>query len=128
MWKRFNVADCKLKPISCVSGVENESENVDSPLLDDPKLYRAILGSLIFVMTGARPDICYAVTKLSQNIVQPTQSDLSIAKNVLKYTKGSIEKGLKVQQPGLPSTLTGFCDSDKGASVEDRWSITGDSF
>ena len=125
---KFNMADCKPKPIPCVSGAEKESENVDSPLLDDPKLYRAIVGSLIYVMTGTRPDICYAVTKLSQNMAKPTQSDLSMAKNVLRYLKGSIERGLTFQRSELPLKLTGFCDSDWGASVKDRRSITGYSF
>ena len=79
-------------------------------------------------MTGTRPDICYAVTKLSQNMAKPTQSDLSMAKNVLRYLKGSIERGLTFQRSELPLKLTGFCDSDWGASVKDRRSITGYSF
>ena len=35
---KFNMDDCKPKPIPCASGVEKDNDNVDSPLLDDPKL------------------------------------------------------------------------------------------
>jgi len=48
--------------------------------LSDPRLYRAIFVSLIYVMTGTRPYLCYAVIKLSQNMSNPSQSDLIMAK------------------------------------------------
>eukprot|EP00794_Sanderia_malayensis_P005791 gene5791-6489_t len=106
--------------------IEKESDEVESRVLDDPRLYRAIVGSLIYLMT--RPDICYAVTKLSQNMAKPSQSDLSAAKDVLRYLKGSRERGLNFEKSEVPLRLTGFCDSDWGASVKRRRSITGYNF
>lgn len=96
--------------------------------MNDPKLYRAIVGSLIYVMTGTRPDLCYTVTRLSQNMAKPTQSDLSMAKRVLKYLRGTREQCLKFGKSESHLTLTGFCDSDWGASVKDRCGITGYNF
>ena len=125
---KFGMADCKPKPTPCILGIEKETEDVESPLLGNPKLYRAIVGSLIYIMTGTRPDICFAVTKLSQNMAKPTQANLNMAKNVLRYLQGSREKVLRFQKSDLPIKLTGFCDSDWGASVKDRRSITGYNF
>eukprot|EP00794_Sanderia_malayensis_P006416 gene6416-7147_t len=122
------MADSKPKPTPCTPGIEKESDEVESIVLDDPRLYGAIVGSLIYVMTGTRPDICYAVTKLSQNMAKPSQSDLSAAKDVLRYLKGSRERGLNFEKSEMPLQLTGFCDSDWGASVKDRRSITGYNF
>ena len=79
-------------------------------------------------MTGTRPDLCYIVTKLSQTMAKPTESDLSLAKYVLRYLKGTREQGLKFGKSESPLKLSGFCDSDWGASVKDRRSITGYNF
>ena len=62
---KFKLSDCKPKPSPCILGFETKTSK-DSQELTDPKLYRAIVGSLIYVMTGTRPDLCYVVTKLSQ--------------------------------------------------------------
>ena len=68
------------------------------------------------------------VTKLSQKMAHPTNADLSMAKHVLRYLKGSRENCLTFGKSESPLNLTGFCDSDWGASVEDRRSITGYNF
>ena len=124
---KFEMTDCKPKSNPCSSGVEKECE-IESRELSDLSLYRAIVGSLIYVMTGTRPDLCYVVTKLSQNMAKPTEGDLSIAKHVLRYLKGTREQGLKFVKSETPLKLTGFCDSDWGASIKDRRSITGYNF
>ena len=79
-------------------------------------------------MTGTRPNICFAVTKLSQNTAKPTQAPLNMAKHVLRYLQGPCPKGHRFQESDLPAKLAGFCDSDWGASVKDRRSITGYNF
>lgn len=123
---RFNMKDCKPKAIPCDPSV-NKITIDDSTELADPKLYREIVGSLIYVMTGTRPDICYAVTKLAQHMSEPTKAHLGLAKHVLKYIKGTINYGLKFSKSSNPLRIIGFCDSDWGAS-EDRRSITGYTF
>ena len=124
---KFKMSDCKPKPTPCILGFETTT-NEDSEELTDPKLYRGIVGSLIYVMTGTRPDLCYVVTKLSQKMSKPTQADLGAAKHVLRYLKGTQELGLTFKKSVSPLTLEGFCDSDWGASTTDRRSITGYNF
>ena len=48
---------------------------------------REIVGSLIYAMIATRPDISYVVTKLSQNMSNPTVQDLGVAKGVLVWCK-----------------------------------------
>jgi hypothetical protein len=121
------MSDCKPKPTLYILGTEKVS-NEKSPELTYPRLYRAMVGSLIYIMTGTRPDLCYVVTKLSQKMSKPTQADLSTAKHVLRYLKGTQELGLTFRKSCSPLILKGFCDSDWAASIEDRRSVTGYNF
>ena len=57
----------------------------------DSKLYREAVGSLIYAMTCTRPDLCWVVTKLSQNLSNPLQSHWTAVKHALRYLKGTLE-------------------------------------
>ena len=83
-----------------------------------------MVGSLIYVMTGTRPDLCYIVTKLSQHMSKPTKAHLNMAKNGLRYIKGTINQSMTFEKSEEPLKINGYCDADWGNS-EDRKSITG---
>ena len=78
-------------------------------------------------MTNTRPDICYAVTKLSQFMSNPSKAQFNLAKNVLRYLKGTIDRKLSFTRSHEHAAVVGFCDSDWGTS-EDRRSISGYCF
>jgi hypothetical protein len=59
---------------------------------------------------------------------KPKVADLNVAKHVLRYLKGTSEQGLKFRKSENPLSLIGFSDSDWGASISDRRSISGYSF
>ena len=124
---RFGMAECKPKVTPTVLGLDKVVDT-KSPELKDPTLYRAIVWSLIYVMTGTRPDLCYIVTKLSQNMSKPIEANLIAAKHVLRYLKGTIEQRLRFRKSESTLKLTGFCDSDWGGDVCDRRSISGYGF
>jgi len=61
-------------------------------------------------------------------MAKPTLADLTMAKHVLRYLKGTVHEELTFKKSSDPMmTLTGFCDADWGSS-EDRHSITGYGF
>ena len=124
--KRFNMTDCTPRKLPCDPNFANTT-SIDSKPLPDAKLYQEIVGSLIYVMTGTRPDISYVVSKLAQFMHNPTEYHLSVAKNVLKYLKGTIHYSLKYSKLNFPIKLIGYCDSDWGSS-EDRKSISAYCF
>ena len=119
---KFNMSNCKPKSLPCDASIN--AMNNDSQELDDPRLYREIIGSLIYIMVGARPDLCYAVTKLSQYLSKPTKAHLGLAKHVLRYLKGTMNFGLKFTMSNDPLRIARYCDSDWRSS-DDRRSITG---
>lgn len=51
--------------------------------------YREAVGSLIYLSTCTRPDISFAVSKLSQHCAEPTQEHWNTIKHVFRYLKGT---------------------------------------
>nr|XP_027239597.1 uncharacterized protein LOC113830591 [Penaeus vannamei] len=107
----FNMSDCYARNIPCDPSIVNTS-TVESDELANATLYREIVGSLIYIMTGTRPDLCYVVTKLSQYMSNPTKAQLNAAKHVLKYLKGTMMYGLTFKKSNESVQLQGYCDSD----------------
>ena len=52
-----------------------------------------MIGSLIY-LTNMRPNICFAVSTLSQYMVEPRHVHSIVAKHVIRYLKGTIDYGL----------------------------------
>ena len=121
--EKYGMTNCKPKKTPCPLGINKELGN-SSPPLSHNTLYRGIIGSLIYLMTNTRPDICYIVSFLSQFMVNPTFAHLQLAKHVLRYIKGTLSKGLTFVKSTNGSSIWGCCDSDWGGSL-DRHSISG---
>ena len=124
---RFDMNESYPKPIPCDNNV-NDLTNEDSKFLDEEghKLYQQIVGCLIYLMICTRPDIAYTVNKLSQHMTKPQKIHLNMAKNAMRYVKGSIDVNLKYSKCESLS-ITGFSDSDWGSNY-DRKSISGYCF
>ena len=88
MLEKFSMQDCKPTntPLPIKSATNIEPDN--KPLQDINK-YQQIIGSLIFISNSTRPDIAYAVSHLARAMHAPLESDLTAAKRVLRYLKGT---------------------------------------
>ena len=91
-------------------------------ILVNEREYQSLVGSLMYAMTGTRPDLAYAVSQLSQFNAKPTAIHLTAAKRVLRYLKGHADLGITYRDDD--NSLNGYCDTDWGAN-EDRKSISG---
>lgn len=113
------------KPVSVP--MEPNLELSDSPtsgdLLPDASVYRKLVGKLLY-LTHTRPDITYALHKLSQFMSAPRDDHLKAAQRVLRYLKNDPAQGLFYSASSEVS-LTAFCDADWGACVDSRRSTTG---
>jgi len=56
--------------------------------------YKGIVGSCMFAYCGTRPDIGEAVGILARKMQAPTERDLTRAKRLLRYLKGTSDRGL----------------------------------
>ena len=89
--------------------------------------YQQMIGTLLYAALGTRPDIAYAVTRLSRYMANPSKDHLHYAKYVFKYLVGT--KELRLKYDGLSQAgLIGFSDSDWGENKDDRHSTSGNVF
>jgi hypothetical protein len=86
--------------------------------------FQQIIGSLLYIMLGTRPDIAFAVTKLAQFAANPSKEHLDKAKYVLRYLSGTAKYAL-VYKGASNKGLIAYTDSDYAADPVKRRSTTG---
>ncbi|XP_062119585.1 uncharacterized mitochondrial protein AtMg00810-like [Humulus lupulus] len=94
-----------------------------SDLVTEPHFYRSLVGALQYA-TITRPEITYAVNRVSQFMQNPLQSHFKVVKKILRYLKGTLDYGLHLSRSSQLS-LTAFCDADWASDPDDRRSTTG---
>ena len=112
---KFDMADCKPCSTPCEMDIMKTSDEVN---LIESKPYE-IIGSLMYIII-TRPDICYTITRLSQDLAKPNSFHLTKAKHVLCYLKGTINQSLISKKSQKPLKLKGFCDSDVVVSIKQK--------
>jgi transposase InsO family protein len=120
--KRFNMADCKPANTPADKGIYL-TKATDDDKLDNSFPYRQAIGSLIYLMTGTRPDLSWIISKLSQFLEKPTTTHVTAVKRVLRYIKST--KSYSLTFTPSDGTLLGYSDSDWGGDLDERRSTTG---
>lgn len=90
--KRFNMSDCN----PCTTPMEKLQGRVED-VGNDPEShapYRQAIGCLMFLMVGTRPDLAYAIGRLSQHGADPRESHWTAVKRVLRYVRGTQNLGI----------------------------------
>ena len=68
--------------------------------------YRSIVGMLLYLSGNTRPDIVFAVSQVSRFSNNPRQSHATALKTILRYLKGTMDKGIIVRpKNGLDTTM-----------------------
>ncbi|GKC62379.1 zinc finger, CCHC-type containing protein [Tanacetum coccineum] len=118
--KKFNRED--YSPVSTLMDLVEKLMPNTSKLVDQLEYSRAI-GCLMYVMTSTRPDIAYAVGRLSRFTSNPSRQHWHAITRVFKYLKGTMNYGLSYV--GYPSVLEGYSDASWINHVEDSSSTSG---
>ncbi|GJS85558.1 zinc finger, CCHC-type containing protein [Tanacetum coccineum] len=118
--KKFNREDCS--PVSTpMDPVEKLKPHTGKPV--DQLEYSRAIGCLMYAMTSTRPDIAYAVGRLSRFTSNPSRQHWKAITRVFKYLRGTMNYGLSYM--GYPSVLEGYSDASWINHVEDSSSTSG---
>ena len=93
----------------------------------DKTMFRQIVGSLQYAVSGTRPDIAYAVNTVARFSSYPSQAHLTAAKRILRYLKGTIDLTLTYVKTDSDSVV-GYSDADWAGDQDSRKSTSGNLF
>jgi hypothetical protein len=121
--QRFNMHNAKSVPTPLPEGYQPlpSQSNADPALRSK---YQQVIGSLLYIMLGTRPDIAFAVTKLSQFCANPSEEHLNRALYICRYLLGTSDYAL-VFDGTSDGGLMAFADSDWASDPNTRKSTTG---
>ena len=121
MLKKFKIEDCKpmSTPMitSCKLSKEDESKEVDQ------RLYRSIIGSLLYVTTS-RPYMMQDVRQVARFQDIPKETHIIAVKRIFRYLKGTMDFGLRYPQRN-ELKLIAYLNTNWVGCVNNRRSIIG---
>ena len=92
----------------------------------DQREYQQIVGSLMYAAIHTRPDIAFALGRLSQYLSDPAAHHGHALKTLLRYVRSTIDIGILYGAGGNHGQgLIGYSDSDYAADRLERKSILG---
>ena len=119
----------KAKPTSIpVNGYDHMRKTTIDDEPGDRNAYCRKVGSIMFAMVYSRPDICFALSKLSQYISAPGAHHEVAVKQVLRYLRSTSTLRLcygPTRSFGKQEYVTVYADSDHAADRDDRRSVLG---
>jgi hypothetical protein len=121
--ERFRMQNCKFAKTPLPTGWR-ATKNPEQATPEFRLQYQAIIGSLLYLMIGTRPDIAFAVTRLAQFAANPSKEHMDKALYVCKYLAGTADYEL-VYDGTSNKGLLAYCDSDYAGCTDTRRSITG---
>lgn len=123
--KKFNMEEAI--PVS--TPIETDSKGLSNSMNPGAKdisrevPFREAIGSLRYLVTGTRPDLCFAVNQVSQYMEKPKVHHWQAVKRIFKYLKRTINYGILYSSK--VGKLQGYSDSDYANCLNTRKSITG---
>lgn len=117
---RHNMLDSN--PVETPKAASTRLHLADGSAPADASVYRQALGGLQY-LSFTRPDISFAVNKLSQFMHAPTVTHLGAVKRLFRYLNGMRDFGVWLR-PSSAMPLHCFSDADWGGNCDDR-SSTG---
>jgi hypothetical protein len=79
--------------------------NQKSPPMTEAWSYSDVIGKLLQLSINTRPDIAFAVNQVSRFIHAPKQAHASAVKNIVRYLKGTNDKGTILKPDGTLNLL-----------------------
>lgn len=119
--QRFGIKENKKRSTPLDANLKLKHD--EGALLPNPQLYRALVGSLLY-LTITRPDIAFSVGLVSRFMQVPRKPHLKAARQILKYVNSTLEFGMFYEK-GSKFSLIGYSDASLGGDSENGRSTSG---
>jgi hypothetical protein len=117
---RFGYSDCKSSPTPYDPSVIIRK---NKRIARDQLRYSQIIGSLMYLASATRPDISFAVSKLSRFVSRPGDVHWHALERVLRYLKGTASYG--IHYTGYPRVLEGYSDANWISDADETKATSG---
>ena len=90
--------------------------------------YAELVGCLMYLACGTRPDIAFAVNSLTRFMLRPMAAHWKAAQHILRYLVGTVSTGITYggpSSPGLDAGVQVYCDADHAADTTTFKSTSG---
>jgi ribonuclease HI len=114
----------KSKPTSTPAIREVINEKAIALTPSEHRAFRRHVGRLNY-MAGDRPDLKYAIKRLSQSLASPTTQDFIALKRVIRYVIGRPSVNIVCDLTSAPTEITVHVDSDWAGCPTSRRSTSG---
>ena len=127
---RFGLSSCNGVDLPLRERLSSSSQP-STPVPENCTVYRAMVGSLLYVAQWTRPDISYSVSELSRFVSNPGNVHLEQAKRVFRYLSKTASLHLEYSPSAVPGSpvadnqLWGYVDSDWAGCPDTRRSTSG---
>lgn len=133
--EKFGMSDCKPVDVPMNSSLTLTKEDCPDTIEEQREMskipYQEAIGCLMYISQCTRPDITFAVNKLSRFNANPGRKHWDAVKHLLRFLKGSksfkLTYSQSISRVNYP-LVTGYVDADHGSETTDRKSVTGYAF
>ncbi|GMF17006.1 unnamed protein product [Phytophthora lilii] len=102
----------------------DEAQTSDAKAKMKSRPYRSLVGSLMYLACGIRPDISAAVAKLSRFLESPGEKHWDAGIKVVRYLLKTKDVGITYDGQ-LGTQLVAYSDTDWAGNCDDRRSVSG---
>ncbi|WVZ51502.1 hypothetical protein U9M48_002646 [Paspalum notatum var. saurae] len=117
---RFGFSDCEPAPTPYDSSVVLTKNR---RIARDQLRYSQIIGSLMYLASATRPNISFAISKLSWFVSNSENDHWRALERVLCYFKGTMSYGIHCT--GYPRVLEGYCDANWISIADELYATSG---
>ena len=120
---KYNMQDCNpiYTPLDSKLKLEPNKEQATKELI---KWFQGIIGSLLYITLGTRPDIAYSVIKLARYASNPSLVHVTAAKRILRYLKATKDYKITYSKSGS-EYISSYCNADYASDIATAKSTLG---
>ena len=123
MINKFNLKDMRSSHVPMDPNLHLTTDGVNALNPASIREYQSIIGTLMYLMLGTRPDLAYSVSRLSQFLAAPTTAHMTAAKRVCAYAHTTANVSLVFGDGG--EELVAYSDADYARCTDTRRSTSG---